>query len=342
MKNFYTLLLFLFSAVSILAQAPEKMSYQAVLRDASNVLLTNQSVGMQISILQGTITGTAVYTETQTTTTNLNGLVSLEIGSGTSSDNFSTIDWSAGPYFIKTATDPAGGTSYSITGTSQIMSMPYALYAKNSGVSQANATNISKNTADIATSVKAITANTDKVVITAQQSDAITANIVKVGYTDAQVSANTDVAANTAKVGVTSYSVGDFAHGGIVFWIDETGQHGLVCAKVDTIIAAQVSIGDDGAIYAARICNELQVTEGGKTYGDWFLPSKDALNIMYQNRATINSTAKANNGSAFLGNDYRSSKGSGTGGLQQLVSYGSQDIYMRGRKKVSLRAIRAF
>jgi hypothetical protein len=79
MKNIYTLLLFLFATVSILAQTPEKMSYQVVLRDASNVLLTNQKVWIQISILQTTITGTPVYTETQTATTNINGLVSSSL-----------------------------------------------------------------------------------------------------------------------------------------------------------------------------------------------------------------------------------------------------------------------
>ena len=135
MKRNYTLLLFLLATVSILAQTPEKMSYQVVLRDASNILLINQEVGMQINILQTTITGTAVYVETQTKSTNTNGLLSLEIGTGTSSDDFSAIDWSAGPYFIKTATDPSGGSSYSITGTSQLMSVPFAMYAKTSGSS---------------------------------------------------------------------------------------------------------------------------------------------------------------------------------------------------------------
>jgi hypothetical protein len=135
MKRNYTLLFFLLATVSILAQTPEKMSYQVVLRDASNTLLTNQEVGMQISILQTTITGTAVYIETQIATTNINGLVSIAIGSGTSSNNFSAIDWSAGPYFIKTETDPSGGSSYTITGTTQLMSVPFALYAKTSGSS---------------------------------------------------------------------------------------------------------------------------------------------------------------------------------------------------------------
>jgi len=86
---------------------------------------------MQISILQGSTSGTAIYKETQTPTTNVNGLVSLEIGDGTVvSDDFSTIDWANGSYFIKTDTDPAGGTNYTITGTSQLLSVPYALHAK--------------------------------------------------------------------------------------------------------------------------------------------------------------------------------------------------------------------
>src|SRR5688572_25027130 len=86
---------------------------------------------MQISILQGSPTGTSVYVETQTPTTNANALVSTEIGSGTVvSGDFTTIDWANGPYYIKTETDPAGGTSYSITGTSQLLTVPYALYSK--------------------------------------------------------------------------------------------------------------------------------------------------------------------------------------------------------------------
>jgi hypothetical protein len=116
---------------SILAQSPQKMSYQAVIRNSSDQLVTNHALGMQISILQGSPTGTAVYVETQTPSTNANGLVSIEIGGGTVTyGDFSTIDWSTGTYYIKTETDPAGGTTYSITGTSQILSVPYALHAK--------------------------------------------------------------------------------------------------------------------------------------------------------------------------------------------------------------------
>lgn len=135
MKRIFTITVVLFISASTWAQSPEKMSYQAVIRNSSNVLVTGQNIGMQISILQGSISGTAVYTETQTPTTNTNGLVSLEIGSGTTSDDFSTIDWTNGSYFIKTETDPTGGSTYTITGTSQLMSVPYALYAKTSGSS---------------------------------------------------------------------------------------------------------------------------------------------------------------------------------------------------------------
>jgi hypothetical protein len=131
MKRIYTVIGGIMLTASVFAQTPEKMSYQAVIRDASNNLTTNQSVGMQISILQGSSTGTAVYVETQNPTSNVNGLVSLEIGTGTIiSGDFTTIDWANDTYFIKTETDPTGGTNYTITGTSQLLSVPYALHAK--------------------------------------------------------------------------------------------------------------------------------------------------------------------------------------------------------------------
>ena len=86
---------------SIFAQAPQKMSYQAVIRNTSGALVTSSSVGMKISILQGTATGTVAYSETQIASTNTNGLVSLEIGSGTVvSGTFASINWATGPYFI--------------------------------------------------------------------------------------------------------------------------------------------------------------------------------------------------------------------------------------------------
>lgn len=128
---------------TLYAQAPQKMSYQAVIRNVSNVLVVSTPVGMQISILQGSASGSSVYTETQTPTSNANGLVSLEIGTGTVvSGNFATINWANGPYFIKTETDPTGGTTYTITGTSQLSSVPYALFAAGSSNGEAPGTSI--------------------------------------------------------------------------------------------------------------------------------------------------------------------------------------------------------
>lgn len=131
MKRIITGVALILSSMTF-AQAPNLMSYQAVVYDGSNNLVTSSPVGMQISILQGSVTGTAVYEETHTPTSNANGLVTVQIGNGTVvSGNIAAIDWSAGPYFLKTETDPTGGTTYTITGTSQLLSVPYAFYATN-------------------------------------------------------------------------------------------------------------------------------------------------------------------------------------------------------------------
>ena len=115
-------------------QVPQTLTYQSVLRNSSNALVANTAVGIKISVLQGNDPGIAVYVETQTATTNANGLVSLQIGAGTADiGTFSQIDWANGPYFIKTEIDPTGGSNYSITGTQQLASVPYALYAAKSG-----------------------------------------------------------------------------------------------------------------------------------------------------------------------------------------------------------------
>jgi len=136
MKKIIAICAAILMVTSVFAQVPEKMSYQAVIRDNLNALVMNSAVGMRISILQGSANGTAVYVETQNPTSNANGLVSVEIGGGTVvSGNFSSINWANGPYFIKTETDPTGGNSYAITGTSQLLSVPYALYAKTAGSS---------------------------------------------------------------------------------------------------------------------------------------------------------------------------------------------------------------
>ncbi|NHM00596.1 hypothetical protein [Flavobacterium difficile] len=138
-KNLFLILL-LIGFVSF-GQAPQGFSYQAVIRNASDAIVANASVGMRISVLQGSVSGSAVYVETHVSNTNGNGLLTLNVGGGSVvSGSLATLDWTAGPYFIKTETDPTGGTSYSITGTAQILSVPYALYAVKAGSSAAAGT----------------------------------------------------------------------------------------------------------------------------------------------------------------------------------------------------------
>jgi hypothetical protein len=228
--SLYTTVGALLLTLSSFAQAPEKMSYQAVIRGANNALVTNQQVGMQISILQGS---TAVYEETQTPTSNTNGLVSLEIGTGTViSGSFTAIDWSADTYFIKTETDPTGGTNYTITGTSQLLSVPYALYATTSGDAGA----VAANTAKVGYTEAAVSANTD-----------VAANTAKVGYTEALVSANPDVVANTAKVGYTEALVS--ANTDVVA---NTAKTGITTDQSDAIVANTAKVGYTEALVSAN------------------------------------------------------------------------------------------
>jgi hypothetical protein len=300
------LILLLFNSL-LTAQVPQKMSYQAVIRNSSEELVTNKQIGMRISI-QKYVMGLPpsyqnVYVETQTPTTNENGLVSISVGGGTVDyGNFADINWADGTYYIRTETDPAGGTSYTITGRSQLLSVPYAFHAR----------------------------------------------------------------------GLKTYKVGDFAHGGVIFYVDETGQHGLVCAKMDfssnygirwdagtytntmarrdgyyagemntTLILASQGLGD-GNDYAARLCSEMKLTEGGITYGDWYLPSLEELRLVMDNIGIINATALANGGSKFALSGYWSSTESDVNKTWYIsnAGYGSEPSPKNTTYRV--RAIRAF
>lgn len=131
MKKLFTLLVIIMMSLSIFAQAPQKMSYQCVVRNSSGALVTNHAAGVRITVLQGSSSGAVVYQETFNSLTNANGLVTVEIGGGTPiTGTFSSINWMTGPYFLRTETDPSGGTSYTISGTSELLSVPYALNAK--------------------------------------------------------------------------------------------------------------------------------------------------------------------------------------------------------------------
>jgi len=129
-RKLLVLLLFIWSNVS-LSQAPQRVNYQTVIRNNAGELVKSHAVRIKVSILQGSASGAAVYIETHTPNTNANGLATVEVGNGTPvSGSFSSIQWGTGTYYLKVETDPTGGTTYSISGTSQILSVPYALYSR--------------------------------------------------------------------------------------------------------------------------------------------------------------------------------------------------------------------
>jgi hypothetical protein len=118
---------------AVLAQAPEKFKYQGVVHDNNGNLLINKNISLQISLLQGSATGTAVYIETHDTTTNQFGLFNITVGAGTViKGNFSTIPWNIYKYFQKVEVDTSGGSNFILMGTSPLLSVPYALNAQTS------------------------------------------------------------------------------------------------------------------------------------------------------------------------------------------------------------------
>ncbi|HLU84702.1 MAG TPA: hypothetical protein VKZ45_04460, partial [Vicingaceae bacterium] len=128
MKKIVLILGLLFSTQLAFTQAPEKINYQAVARDASGNPLVNQTLNVTYQIRQSSPTGTSVYTETHSgISTNQFGLFTAEIGGGTPSvGTFAGINWGAGLYYlyVEVNGDPMG--------SSQLLSVPYALYAKQS------------------------------------------------------------------------------------------------------------------------------------------------------------------------------------------------------------------
>lgn len=294
MKKIFSICAAILITASVFAQSPEKMSYQAVIRNSSNNLVTNTLVGMQISILQGSASGIAVYVETQTPTTNANGLISIEIGAGTVvSGDFTTINWANGNYFIKTETAvEAPITVYTITGVSQLLSVPYALHAKTAETITGSITEIdpiySSSVASSITGADTTNWNNKQNKLIAGLNISITGNTINA-------------------ISPIKHYVGELYGGGIVFWVDHTGQHGLIVSMV-TLSANQVwsniatteigttndwdgntntsnIIGQNGQTSsAALLCANYTNTDYGTgIYSDWYLPSILELNHLWNN-----------------------------------------------------------
>ena len=245
-----------------IAQAPQKINYQAVVRDGSGNVISNSTIGMRISILQNSSSGMAVYQElcNPNPQTNAYGIVNIAIGTGSPQlGTFSGINWAGAEYYIKIEVDPAGGSNYTLTSVSQLLSVPYSFYSSESGAS------------------------------------------------------------------VPAHYIGELYGGGIVFYVDHTGNHGLICSVADMSASTTWSdnptslIGPaaqslwDGqsntdaiilqstATSAADLCaNYANANMGTGVFNDWYLPAIDQLNLLYQAKYQVNKTLDSDGNSVTI------------------------------------------
>jgi len=224
MKIWTLLFAILILAISLSGQNSGGFNYQAIVRDANQNVIVNQTVGIRISILMESASGPVVYQETFSPFSNDYGLINLEIGSGkVISGAFEAIDWGNGPYFMETAMDINGGTNYSVMGASRLKSVPYALHA---------------------------------------------------GKAEMLIE--------------KSYSLGERALGGVVFYINESGTHGLVAASDDQMKIVNWYHAND------NLNNPSLHDEAGKAFFDWRIPTKFELNLMYERKGIIGNFTRSN------------------------------------------------
>jgi hypothetical protein len=316
MNRIFTVFTAVLLSVSLWAQAPQQFSYQAVIRNSSNSLVTSTKIGMKISLLQGSSTGNAVYVETHAPTTNANGLVSLAIGGGTkdpSSAAFTSVDWANGTYFVKTETDPAGGTTYSLTTTSQLLSVPYALHAKT------------------AESIVGGNSGGGSGSFSHYIGEAFGGGVIFHLWKDAQgvehglVVAKTDQSTSQAWSNISNVEIGQTAQSS---WDGLSNSNAIVSQSGHTSSAA-------------KLC--LDLVSGGQS--DWYLPSTLELNMLWINYFTVVKSLSQTSGAsqlASVSNYWSSSEGNST--YAWYVSFdggSSNDDHLKDRT-FYVRAVRAF
>ena len=319
---------FVFLSISLIvtAQPPEKMSYQAVIRNSTNELITNSEVSIRISILQGSVNGNAVYFETHVLNTNSNGLVSLEIGNGVDKfGNFSKIKWENGPFFIKTETDPSGGINYTITGTSQLLSVPYAFHSKT-----ADSASYTINETDpvFLESVANTITELDKKrwnskLDSTNEKDPIFSKSVAAGITKADtaywnskqdrltagagINITNNVISSTFNGRTENFYLGQDTLGGIVYYIyigKDKKQHGLIVAKTEitavwdsVFVVRNANSSWNGAENTSKMTHSQVKGYLNGLGPEWYIPSIDELGFLFENRFHVN---KAMVGGAIL------------------------------------------
>jgi hypothetical protein len=314
MKKLLFIVIAIILAGNIQAQAPQKFSYQAVIRNASNQLIENQSIGLRVSILQGSAIGNAIFSELHAPVTNSNGLISIEIGGGSSlNGSISSINWANGPFFIQTETDIDGGNNYTITATSQLMSVPYALYALNSGSSipgpQGEQGPIGQ------TGPQGLPGATGPAGSTGSQGpQGPIGQTGPTGATGPQGSQGIQGEVGPQgpiTPGTFNHYVGEIFGGGIIFhlWKDNLGQeHGLIVDLNDLSSSqswSDIGNGEIGPLarspWNGNANSNSIINQGGHTssaallclnstnsgYDDWYLPSVQEFNLIWFNMFQI-------------------------------------------------------
>ena len=347
MKSLFSFITLLCLGAMLHAQAPQKLSYQAVIRNSSDELIKNQQVGMRISLLQGSESGSSVYAETISPTTNNFGLVSIEIGEANPTD-FNNIDWSVGSYFIKTETDPNGGTNYTITVTSQLLSVPYALYAETADSVQLTTEQVAELKGD-----------------TGADGASAYQLAVNGGFTGTEAEWLTSLKGDKGDQGDTGAAggftnrLGDTKDGGIIFYLyigTDGLEHGLIVHpnegtgfwSSDTNTTTGADRAEDGAYNTARMAS---TTSTAKTYVDglgtgWYIPSIDELSLLWQARFHVNKAIRSGTGTLLSTTETASSYWSST----ELVSadalvfifFTGNANYLNKHNTRRVRAVRAF
>ena len=293
MKKLFFTFLVIIGVVNLYAQAPEGFSYHAIVRNNVGDPIVSQAVSFRFNILKGSPVGNVVYGEKHDVTTDKFGGVSLVIGNGTDKiGDFETIDWGADSYFLKVELDIAGGTLYTDMGTTQLQSVPYALYAKTA------ANGFSGNYNDL----------TNKPITDGSETKILVGNNLTID--------GAGTIFNPYILNTRTHYVGEPYGGGIVFYVYDNGQHGLIAATADqdpgigwyngtkrytnttgdgvragsmntTLIIALQTNDNQMGNFAAKVCADYSVTVDGITYGDWYLPSKHELDLLFSQKFIV-------------------------------------------------------
>ena len=287
MKTNILILLALCFGLVLQAQSPAAFNYQGVAKNADGVI--TGSVGLQLSILQGSTSGSVIYRERHFPNTNSSGVFNVEVGTGTIvSGTFPDIDWSEGPYFLKTELDPTGGSSYVDLGTSKFVSVPYALYAETSGnqIWLENTGNITYGTGNVG-----IGTDAPEFPLTVESSELFSGEAVVTG-TFTGTSSSDVIGVRGASVPADYFGIGGRFTGGYI------GSYGIVNPTGSNIYYGSYGevIGGTGTNYGVY----GHASGGNNNYGGYFVGDARVTGTTYLGDAPLTGSYNTNVGSVGL------------------------------------------